>query len=470
MLKRLFDVVVSLAGLVIASPIMLAIAILIKLESRGPLFYSCARMGRYRQPFGMLKFRTMLENADTVDCRLCVSDDVRVTPLGRFLRRTKLNELPQLFNVLVGDMSVVGPRPEDLEFTQHYKEAWDVVLSVRPGVMGPNQIANRNEEDLFSQAEDLAHFYLEHILPEKLERDVRYVRNRTILRDILLLCRGIYATLFKGLGVNGVFDRHQISKQVLADSGLSVIAYLLANLFRYETIPYEVCVLVNAIVILSVNPLLYYALGLYNCSVRFFSVPDLTNVLKISGAAGAFLVLANYFILVGGGHSRTVFILYPMILAGLLCSKRIIDRILRERRELKERGSLSVKRVAVYGAGRRAAEAVKRLQFEKGHYVVGLVDDDPQKKHSTVLGVKVLGTGSDLAFLKSLYDIERVVIAFSTYKPDGLSRICSLIRNAGIHDILIQPTDLEPLQSEPWAQAMSECLEGHEQKRPTLEP
>ncbi len=448
-MKRLFDLLVALAGLAIASPIMLAIAILIKLESRGPIFYSCQRIGRDWKPFGMLKFRTMVENADSVDCKLCVSGDVRVTALGRFLRRTKLNELPQIFNVLVGDMSVVGPRPEDLEFTQYYKEMWDAVLSVRPGIVGPNQIANRNEEDLFPESEDPARFYLEHILPEKLERDVQYVKNQTLWRDILLLCQGIYVTLFKGFSLRSILDHPQVLKQLLLDSGLSVTAYLLANILRYEAIRQDLCVLVNAIVIISVSPLLFYSLGLYNCSVRFFSVPDVIQVLKVSGVAGAFLVLANYFIMVGGGHSRTVFVLYPMILAGLLCSKRIIDRIVWERGELKQRGALSVKRVVVYGAGRRGAEAVKRLQFETGQNVVGLLDDDPQKRHSGVFGCKVLGTGLDLSFLKSLYDIDRVVIAFSSYRAEELTRICSLIRNAGIDDILIQPTGLESHEESP---------------------
>lgn len=449
MMKRLFDIMVSLAGLAIASPIMLAIAILIKIESRGPIFYSCQRMGRNRKPFGMLKFRTMLQNADSVDCKLCVSKDVRVTPLGRFLRKTKFNELPQLFNVLIGDMSVVGPRPEDLQFTEHYKELWDVVLSVRPAVVGPNQITNRNEEDMFPPEADPALFYLEHILPEKLERDVSYVKNQTLWGDIVLLSHGVYVTIFKGSSANGILDHPEVVKQLLLDSCLSAAAYLLANILRYESVPQDLCILVNVIVILSVNPILFYTLGLYNCSVRFFSVPDLFQVLKISGVAGAFQVLANYFILVGGGHSRTVFILYPMILAGLLCSKRIIDRIVWERRELRQTGGLHVKRVAVYGAGRRGAEAVKRLQFETGQDVVGLLDDDTHKRNSTVLGVRVLGTGADLPFLKSLYGIERVVIAFSPETPDESARICSLVKKAGIDDVLIRPTDMESHENLP---------------------
>ena len=186
-MKRLLDVVLSSAGLVVAAPMMLLIAAILKLESRGPVFYSCKRVGKFGKPFGMLKFRTMVENADNVDCKLCPSGDVRVTEFGNFLRRTKLNELPQLFNVLAGDMSLVGPRPEDPKLMKVYKDKWDVVLSVRPGIVGPNQILHRNEDDLFPAGEDPEKFYVENILPDKLERDIDYARRSSLRRDFSLI-------------------------------------------------------------------------------------------------------------------------------------------------------------------------------------------------------------------------------------------------------------------------------------------
>ena len=127
MTKRVFDLTVSLMGLIIAFPLMCVIAILIKLESSGPVFYGCTRAGRGSKLFSMLKFRRMVGNADNIDRRLCTTGDVRVTRFGRFLRRTKLNELPQLFNVLVGQMSMVGPRPEDPKFLKYYPDKWQIV-------------------------------------------------------------------------------------------------------------------------------------------------------------------------------------------------------------------------------------------------------------------------------------------------------------------------------------------------------
>jgi len=186
-LKRFMDIVVGTTGIIIAVPLMIIIAVMLKIESRGPIIYRCKRIGRSRIEFDMLKFRTMIENADNIDCKLCVNTDVRVTSLGSFLRRTKLNELPQLFNVVKGDMSVVGPRPEDPKFMKYYGDKWDEVLQVRPGIMGTNQILHRNEEDLFPDGQDPEKFYVENILPEKLDNDLDYVRNHNFRRDVSLL-------------------------------------------------------------------------------------------------------------------------------------------------------------------------------------------------------------------------------------------------------------------------------------------
>ncbi len=221
-MKRFFDIMASLGGLIVAAPFMIAIAAVIKLESKGPIFYRCTRVGRNGRLFGMFKFRTMLANADNVDCKLSGCGDVRVTSFGSFLRRTKLNELPQLFNVLLGDMSAVGPRPEDPKFTQDYKEQWQVVLSVRPGIVGPNQILNRNEEDLFPPGEDHERFYIDHILPEKLERDTDYVQTHSFWGDLIILLKAVYVTLFKGFTLWRLFSRPQLLKLIVLDAALSV--------------------------------------------------------------------------------------------------------------------------------------------------------------------------------------------------------------------------------------------------------
>ena len=417
-MKRLFDIIASLGGLVVAAPFMLAIAAVIKLESKGPVFYRCKRVGRNRLLFGMLKFRTMMANADNVDCKLCGCGDVRVTSFGRFLRRTKLNELPQLFNVLLGDMSAVGPRPEDPKFTRNYNEQWQVVLSVRPGIVGPNQILNRNEEDLFPPGEDHEHFYIDNILPEKLARDIEYVRSHTFWGDVSILFKAVYVTLFKGFTLRRLLSRPQILKLIALDAGLSLLAYLLANLAKYETVPIATDVFWNFVFIAVANPIIFLFMGVYKRSVRFISVPDIFPMIRMSLVCGMVLIVMNYFFMIGSGHARSVYFLYPLFLMFLITGTRVLARIFLEQRELMSHQRPQKERLLIYGAGRMGMHALRRFQFEPGIEVVGFVDDDPDLKGGSVFGVPVLGSGCDLPFLKSLYQVDKVFIGLKPSGPD----------------------------------------------------
>jgi len=139
-LKRTLDIILSLIGIAIVLPFFPFIALLIKLNSRGPVFYTVDRVGKDMKPFKMFKFRTMMDAADCIDQSLCPRNDPRVTTFGRFLRRTKLNEFPQLINILKGDMTFVGPRPESPDLAELYPETAKAVFSLKPGLVGPNQI------------------------------------------------------------------------------------------------------------------------------------------------------------------------------------------------------------------------------------------------------------------------------------------------------------------------------------------
>jgi len=196
--KRLLDVAVAGLGLLVAVPLFVAIAIAIKRDSPGPVFFRQVRVGRKRRPFGMWKFRKMPHDLPEQGPMLTARNDTRLTRVGYWLERTKLDELPQLLNVLVGEMSVVGPRPEVPKFVDRATpELWDQVLSVKPGIFGPNQIRYRNEADLYPQdCADVEAFYLHHILPAKLAVDARYAHHAWWLGDIWLLIRGVLASAF----------------------------------------------------------------------------------------------------------------------------------------------------------------------------------------------------------------------------------------------------------------------------------
>ncbi|HNB53298.1 MAG TPA: sugar transferase, partial [Anaerolineales bacterium] len=184
-IRRLLDVFAAFLGILVLSPLFIFIGYWIKKDSPGPVFYWGRRMGRGEQEFRILKFRTMYETpASHAGPKVTAQGDRRITPVGEWLRSTKLNELPQLWNVLIGDMSLVGPRPEDPDIVLSWPEdARRELLSVRPGITSPASVVYRDEESLL-KGDNIMDDYLRSILPTKLRFDQVYVRNRNILSDL----------------------------------------------------------------------------------------------------------------------------------------------------------------------------------------------------------------------------------------------------------------------------------------------
>lgn len=186
-MKRLFDVIASGCGLLVLSPLFFIVAILIKLDSRGPVFYRQARVGRHNKDFRIFKFRSMRVGSDKGSLVTIGGRDPRVTSVGYYLRKFKVDELPQLINVFIGDMSLVGPRPE----VRHYVDYWTPeqlhVLDVRPGITDPASIKFRNENELMEQAENPEDFYINVIMQEKIKLYLEYVENHSFLNDIMIV-------------------------------------------------------------------------------------------------------------------------------------------------------------------------------------------------------------------------------------------------------------------------------------------
>lgn len=192
MLKRSFDVVASGLGLVLLSPLFVLVGGAIKWQDRGDVFYRARRVGRGGREFPLFKFRTMVADADKVGAAITSRGDARVTPVGRFLRRTKLDELPQLINVLRGDMSLVGPRPEDPRYVALYTPEQREVLSVRPGITSAASLTYRHEEQLLA-GPDWEEVYRERVMPDKLAIDLAYLRRRSFWSDLGLIVRTVRA-------------------------------------------------------------------------------------------------------------------------------------------------------------------------------------------------------------------------------------------------------------------------------------
>ncbi len=188
-MKRFFDLVVSFAGLVVLSPVLLLVAILIKLDSPGPVFFRQERMGRGFRPFAIYKFRTMTTDAPSKGRPITVGDDSRITRTGRLLRATKIDELPQLINVFKGDMSFVGPRPELREFVDLFRHDYMEILRMRPGITDLASLKYRDESTILAQSKTPEEDYVKRVLPDKIKLAREYLGRSSFVFDLTLILR-----------------------------------------------------------------------------------------------------------------------------------------------------------------------------------------------------------------------------------------------------------------------------------------
>jgi lipopolysaccharide/colanic/teichoic acid biosynthesis glycosyltransferase len=197
MTKRIFDLCVSIIFLVLFAPFYLLIAVLIKLDSSGPVHYHALRVGKDGRLFKLLKFRTMKANSSNLGPAITQTSDPRITRVGKILREIKVDEIPQLWNVIRGDMSLVGPRPEDPRYVEKYNEEQRKILLVKPGLSSPASIQYRHEEKLLSiEADNLEEYYVRQVMPKKLKIDLDYVENQSLIRDMAICFKTAY-TIFK---------------------------------------------------------------------------------------------------------------------------------------------------------------------------------------------------------------------------------------------------------------------------------
>jgi lipopolysaccharide/colanic/teichoic acid biosynthesis glycosyltransferase len=190
-IKRIFDLICSTLGLIILSPVLIIIAIRIKTGSDGPMFFKQIRIGQNNEEFEILKFRTMVVDAEKLGRQITVGNDSRITKIGAFLRKYKLDELPQLINVFKGEMSLVGPRPEVPKYVKLYNAEQIKVLEVKPGITDLASIRYRDENELLGEAENPDDFYINTIMPDKLALNLQYINKNNVFLDIYIILKTI---------------------------------------------------------------------------------------------------------------------------------------------------------------------------------------------------------------------------------------------------------------------------------------
>ena len=457
-LKRAFDITASFFGLLFLSPFLIFIALRLRKDSPGPVFYFGQRIGRGEKEFKILKFRTMYECPDSYNGP-CVTaqDDDRITPFGHWLRDTKINELPQLWNVLIGEMSMVGPRPEDPDIAATWPEDLrQEVLSMRPGITSPASIIYRDEENLL-EGDSVMDEYLHRILPEKLRLDQLYVRNHGLFADldvifmtlILLLPRIRHVkvsetSLFSGPFYN--FARRYIT-WYLIDTVVAFLAISFTGVLWRINAPLNLGVAPALGIAIAMALLLGFThtlFGIKQIAWRYASPTYVFDLGLSTGLTLLLLALADHYLFTPP--------LIPLRLIwdfGLLTFMGFVFVRYRERlltglasRWVNFRGRADSlgERVMIVGAGECGELAVWLLQ--KSRYadmfsIAGFVDDDFHKQNYKVNSHPILGTTRDIPALVAEKNIGLILFAITKCSPADRERILSACKSTSARVVMI---------------------------------
>jgi lipopolysaccharide/colanic/teichoic acid biosynthesis glycosyltransferase len=457
-LKRIFDILMSALGLLFLSPVFGLMALVIKRESTGPVFFRGPRMGRGGKVFRILKFRTMRESPESyLGSRITAGDDKRITPLGRWLRDTKINEFPQLWNVLRGEMSLVGPRPEDPEVAKSWtRDVFQEILSVRPGITSPASVLYRHEEKLLKSG-NVMDEYLRKILPDKQRLDLLYVRTRSFISDLDIIFLTLVSllptaggksisesSLYSGFMAN--FIRRYISWFV-ADSLIAFLAAGFVGVLWRLSGPLDLgwgtsigVAAAMALIFSVINSLL----GLGRVDWRK-APPYLVFDLALSSGLAIILIFAiDWFWPVRNLIPPGMVIeIGVFALIGFIATRyrqRLITGLASRWLQLRPQTRMLGERLLIVGAGdcgQLAGWLLKKSNLSSAFIVVGMVDDDPHKHNMRIDGISVLGSTRDLPELVKRNNIGVILYAITKINPSEQERVLSLCRSLPVRLVII---------------------------------
>lgn len=449
--KHAFDFALALFGTLCLAPFLALVAVLVKLDSPGPVFFRQRRIGQGGKPFHIFKFRTMVDGAYLMGSRLTTKRDPRITRLGAILRWSKVDELPQLFNVLRGEMSFIGPRPEDPYFVDFYDREQRQVLQLRPGIVGPSQIEGRDEADEYPEGlKDTERYYIEHILPPKLARDLDYVRKATFLGDLRLLFHGVWITVRGAFRLKYLWRRRRSIALLGFDLAVVLATYALALSIGVnpgtDIGPYagETAL----ILALAMPPLLVY-FGCYHAILAYFSLWDIVAIFK-AVTVGSIAAAGLTYFLGGQAHPRSVFVLNWTLLLFFLTGSRYLLRAWTRRGARSP--ELARDKVIVAGAG-LGGEHLSRALIEDPTSIfepVGFIDETKERWGSRIHGIKVLGGTAELPLALSASGVRAVFVCLSDLPEDAAREVAQICARAGVECRML-PALVEMLSTDSFA-------------------
>ncbi len=418
--KRLYDLVLAGIGFLLLSPVLALLAVGIKLADRGPVFYWQRRIGRNGQPFDIWKFRSMVADADQLGPAITQGGDARITPIGRFLRATKLDELPQLWNVLTGDMSLVGPRPEVPRYVERYTPDQRRILECRPGITDLATLRFRGEEALLRPAEDVEDFYVRSCLPRKIALNLQYAQRANLFTDTWIILQTLCPAWLAVLGLYALV--------------LGVSLWLSFWLrFEFRLPADELARFARALAwIVPVQTAFLAWRRQGTALVGCFSLPELRQTAIALG--GALVAQVVVWRAAPGGFSPSLSVLlldFVMACFGL-CAVRLAFRLARERR-FRPASTAAPCRVAIIGAGEPGASLARRILREQaGATLAGFFDDDARTWHKRLYDVPVLGMPELLLDKGWAGQIDLVLLALSESDHARLREIEGLLERSGV--------------------------------------
>ncbi len=411
--KRIFDLLLSSIGLIIFIPVGGVIAILLRIDSPGKVIFSQQRLGRNGKYFNIHKFRKFPEDWGTKGSGVTTQGDVRMTTFGAFLERTKLDELPQLWNIFVGEMSFVGPRPESVRYNDLFEGEFEELLNFTPGIFGPNQVAFRNESEMYPLDEDPDQFYRRELFPKKARIDIEYFSKSTFISDIKWLIASVFGTLV-GI-VNWRRLKRRYSLILLLDLAIFEFAWLAAHVFRFigfefSQANYSVYITGAWLIPVVIFPIMLIG-GCYRHPIRYFGLSDALRLTLVVGIAWLIAVFIQF-----GFFQRNISIGIAILSCMIFMVSLSLPRIWR--REIWFRSNPQsidkTRRALIYGASQRGSALATFLDKGfSGIEIIGFLDEDTDLRGRHINGFKVLGSWRDRNSLLDRYQVTELWITKS---------------------------------------------------------
>ncbi len=405
------DLLLSITGLLLTAPLMLAIACLLWLESPGQVVFRQERLGKRGKPFTLYKFRKFPARWTDMGPGVTVLNDVRMTTIGAVLERTKLDELPQLWNIIKGDMSVVGPRPESLKFADLFVDRYREILDHRPGLFGPGMV--RNECDLYPPDEDPDAFYRRVLFVHKADRDLAYYPTATLLSDFIWIVKGVWESVVGTVNWRRTLTQHLAT--IGSDVLLVMVGWTITNLFRFSGLPQGAGDFQVYVAGLWIFPLCFLVCALvarcYHYGRRHFYLVDGIHLLTAFTIAWS----CGFLALVAIGPNVSLY-LFPMgwfVLFSLLGAGRLALRLGAETTQIARSQSPRILLYGIRGGGVALGSWIKDSPMDVTF--VGFIDDSWAHSAERIRGVRVLGSERDLPTIQSIHNINEI---WMTFVPD----------------------------------------------------